>query len=315
VKPAALALVLLGLVLAACEGSDNAPSASRARATTVDASNLRGRIVYGTAEGDLWVMDADGSNRRQLTYSGRSIDSSPSWSPDGERIAFRTTRGESHAGGDTANIFVINADGSGERQLTPLKRDPRASGGLFPAWSPSGDTIAFSNGLGINLVRPDGTHLKRLGVQGECSTWSPDGTQVMFCSNSINRDGGDNWDVWVMNADGSDVRALTNGPGQDYPEAWSPDGTRLAFFSRRASPGGDVFVMNADGSGVRRITDEPGAEAVNGWLPDGRLVVSLSPPGREGPPDWYLMSQDGGQLAPLPQLADAMDPIAWWWPT
>ena len=262
------------------------------------------------------MIDADGSNRRQITNSGKGTDYNPRWSPDGKRIAFRTTRGESPAGVDPSNIFVINADGSGERQLTPPTRDLRASGGLFPAWSTRGDAIAFSNGFGINLIRPDGTHLKRLGVAGECSTWSPDGTQIMFCSNSANRgQSGDNWDVWIMNADGSDVRALTNNPGQDYPDAWSPDGKRIAFFSRRASPGGDAFVMNADGSGVHRITHSPGAEAVNAWLPDDRLVVAMSPPGREGPPDWYLMSQDGSRLAPLPQLAGAMDPLSWWWPT
>jgi Tol biopolymer transport system component len=314
-KAAALAPVLLVLLLAACRGSDEASSRSRARTVTVKASNLPGRIAYNTPAGDLWVMDADGSNRRRLTTSGKATDYNPTWSPDGRRIAFRTTRGASAPGVDPSNIFVINADGSGERQLTPPTRDRRASGGLFPAWSPRGDRIAFSNGLGINLIRPDGTGLKRLGVPGECSTWSPDGTQIMFCSNSISRgEAGDNWDLWVMNADGSGARALTKRPGQDYPGAWSPGGKRIAFFSRRASAGGDTFVMNADGSGVRRITYGPGAEAVNAWLPDDRLVVAVSQPDDEGPPDWYLITNDGTQSARLPQLRDAMDPIAWWWP-
>ncbi len=311
-KLSALPLVLLSLVLAACQGSGDASKPSG----NAEASSLRGRVVYNTIQGDLWVMNADGSERRQLTRSGRGVDYSPTWSPDGKRIAFRTTRGRSPVGVDPSNIFVINADGSGERQLTPLARDPRGSGGLFPAWSPKGDVIAFSNGFGISLIRPDGTHMKRLGVTGECPTWSPDGAKIMFCSNSANRgQGGDNWDVWVMNADGSDVRSLTKRPGQDYPGAWSPDGKRIAFFSRRASPGGDSFVMNADGSGVRRITYSDGAEAVNAWLPDGRLIVAVSPPRRDGPPDWYLISQDGKQRESLPQLAHAMDPLAWWWPS
>ena len=312
-KAVALAPVLLALLLAACQGSDEASSRSRTR--TAEGSNLRGRIVYNTRAGDLWVMDADGSNRRQLTRSGKGTDYNPTWSPDGKRIAFRTTRGTGPPRVEPSNIFVINANGAGERLLTPPTRDWYAWGGLFPAWSPRGDTIAFSNGRGINLVRPDGTGLKRLGVPGECSTWSPDGTQIMFCSNGSNRGGtGDNWDVWVMNPDGSGGRALTHLAGQDYPGAWSPDGKRIAFFSRRASPAGDTFVMNADGRDVRRITYGPGAEAVNAWLPDGRLVVSVEKPDDEGLPDWYLMSKDGTQLRRLPQLGAAMAPIAWWWP-
>jgi hypothetical protein len=84
------------------------------------ATGLTGRIVYGSVQGDRWVVEADGSHRRQLTDSGQGIDSSPTWSPDGKRVAFRTTRGQSPPGVDPSNIFIINADGSGERQ-PPLR--------------------------------------------------------------------------------------------------------------------------------------------------------------------------------------------------
>jgi TolB protein len=272
------------------------------------ATGLTGRIVYSSVQGDLWIVAADGSHRRRLTHSGQGIDYSPTWSPDGSRVAFRTTRG-SPSGPDPSNIFVVNADGSGEHQLTP-PRGP-AAGGLFPAWSPDGRWIAYSNGAGINLVRPDGSGRRPLGVAGECSIWSPDGSKLLFCSNGINRgEGVENWDVFVMDANGTHVRRLTSDVAQDYPGAWSPDGTQLAFFSRRDGDG-EVYVMDADGSNHRRVTNQPGAQAPAAWLPDGRLVIGSAQEGVEGPPQWFVMGPDGSGRASLPQLAPAMEPIAW----
>ncbi len=318
VTTAALVLVV-ALAASACQShseDNSAPAASSGRGTSpspqrhiAPATGLTGRIVYSSVEGDLWIVEADGSNRRQLTDSGAGVDYSPTWSPDGKRIAFRTTRGESPPGVDPSNIFIINVDRSGERQLTPARGE--AAGGLFPAWSPDGRSIAYSNGSGINLIRPDGSGRQQLGVPGECSVWSPDGSKLMFCSNGINRgEGVDNWDVFVMDADGSHVRRLTRHVAQDYPGAWSPDGTQIAFFSRRDGYG-DVYVMDADGSNVRRVTNEPGAQAVDAWIPDGRLVIGSAQEGVEGPPDWFVMGPDGSGRASLPQLEQAMEPIAW----
>ncbi len=293
-------------VPAASSGGGTSPTQQREIAP---ATGLTGRIVYSSVEGDLWVVEADGSHRRQLTDSGQGIDYSPTWSPDGKRIAFRTTRGHSPAGVDPSNIFIINVDRSGERQLTPARG--AAAGGLFPAWSPDGSSIAYSNGSGITLIRPDGSGRRPLGVPGECSVWSPDGSKLMFCSNGVNRgEGVDNWDVFVMDADGANVRRLTSNVAQDYPGAWSPDGTQIAFFSRRDGYG-DVYVMNADGSNVRRVTNQPGAQAADAWLPDGRLVIGSAQEGVEGPPDWFVMRPDGSGRGSLPQLEQAMEPIAW----
>jgi TolB protein len=102
-------------------GAAAAPSAGATSPLERDlaaATGLTGRVVYSSVAGDLWIVEADGSHRRRLTDSGAGIDYSPTWSPDGQRVAFRTTRG-SPAGPDPSNIFVVNADGSGERQLTP----------------------------------------------------------------------------------------------------------------------------------------------------------------------------------------------------
>jgi Tol biopolymer transport system component len=310
VTTAALVLVL-ALAASACwsRPKDNGAPAASGGGTTpapqrdvAPATGLTGQIIYSSVQGDLWIVEADGSHRRQLTHSGARIDYSPTWSPDGKRIAFRTTRG-TPSGPDPSNIFVVNADGSSERQLTPARG--AAASGLFPAWSPDGRWIAYSNRAGINLVRPDGSGRRPLGVPGECSVWSPDG------SSRINRGQGvDNWDVFVMDADGTHVRRLTRHVAQDYPGAWSPDGAQIAFFSRRDGDG-DVYVMDADGSNLRRVTNQPGAQAADAWLPDGRLVIGSAQEGVEGPPDWFVMRPDGSGRASLPQLQTAMEPIAW----
>jgi TolB protein len=85
--------------------------------------------------------------------------------------------------------------------------------------------------------------------------------QIVFSSD---RDG--NYELYVMNADGSDVRRLTTSSGVDYLPAWSPDGTHIAFISKRGGQS-DVYVMDADGSNLRRLTDDRADEMGLDWRP------------------------------------------------
>jgi TolB protein len=110
-------------------------SVAASASAAADVEPLRGKIVYTAPTGDLWTMNADGSHRHRLTRSGPATDYSPSSAPDGRRIVFRTERGkyvrDPHGSG-AQGIFVINADGTHERQIQPR------AGGLFPAWAPNG---------------------------------------------------------------------------------------------------------------------------------------------------------------------------------
>jgi Tol biopolymer transport system component len=166
-------------------------------------------------------MSANGSGVRRLTDLGFAFQ--PAWSPDGSQIAFGSGLGRS------AEIFVMNADGSDQTRLTHDGfRDS------VPAWSPDSTTIAFASRRHDNwdlyLMSPDGSHQSRLThVKGKDANpdWSPDGSRIVFQSNRRNRPG--NWDLWAIRADGSGIERLTSSRATEWAPAWSPDGTQIAF--------------------------------------------------------------------------------------
>jgi Tol biopolymer transport system component len=251
-----------------------------------------GRIAFNTRDA-LWLMDADGSNRELLDRSPQGFAYAPTWAPDGTEIAFTRSIGRVNG------IFVIDLESTDERQISP--------DGVAPEWSPDGSRLAYVAPDGLALMNPDGTDVTPLGVRGDCPTWSPDGEQIAYCA--LQGELSEEDDLYVMSADGSERRQLTDDPGIEDPVAWSPDGERIAFFSRRTT-GGDTYLIHAGGGEAVQLTSEPGAQVANAWLPDGRLVVASFPPGAELA-DWYLVDPDDGDRTPLPQLGEALDPLAW----
>jgi Tol biopolymer transport system component len=194
------------------------------------------------------VMDADGTNQVRLTDNAAS-DRNPAFSPnpDGSRIAFTSTRVPSGS-----DIFVMGAvdsdnDGNGDN----LVRFTGAQSDSSPAWSPDGTKIAFQSGrddpqgdIYVMDAAPESGTNKALRLtdttEGDFEpNWSPDGSKIVFTSG---RDG--NFEIYVMNADGSAPKRLTKKGPRDSSPAWSPDGSKIAFRSER---GGDpeVYVMKA----------------------------------------------------------------------
>ena len=250
------------------------------------------RIVYasdraGGGKTDIYVMDSAGDGQTRLTTTGADAD--PEWSPDRKLIAFHSTRD------GNSEIYVMSATGTG---VTRLTNDP-----LFdrnPTWSPDGTKILFEHGAEqynareLYVMNADGTGVRRLTQNAADDfdpAWSPDGKRIAFAST---RDGG--IDVFVVNADGSQVVNLTKTPeSQEFGPSWSPDGTRIAFHSNRARRSGqrisqDIFVMNADGSGVQRITTNAFDDYNPSWAPDGNEIAFQSNRDRNPRMDIYYVS-------------------------
>jgi hypothetical protein len=160
---------------------------------------------------------------------------------------------------------------------------------LQPAWSRDGTKIAFfrsenTTTTGIYVMNANGSNILHLttGID-QFPTWSPDGSKIAFDRAE---------EIYLMNADGSDIWNLTNSSAHDAHPAWSPDGTRIAFASDR---GGywDIWVMNTDGTGLKQLTNTPEADQRPAWSPDGSAIAFASPTGTKGNMEVYIMNSDG----------------------
>ena len=226
--------------------------------------------------GHLFAIHPDGHGERPLHTAWRSPyafgDQAAAWSPDGERVAYAS---DEETGAGYLAIYVMNADGSGVRRLTPLVRTS-----LSPAWSPDGARILFSvlrQGRGdLHVIDADGGSERRLtrleSVVEVDGVWSPDGRQIALTF-------GDRFgDIGLIDAEGSGALVnltRTTGLHESLPD-WSPDGRQLAFQSIGfgSSPRWDVHVMNRDGSGRVEVTHGFGAGAVAPvWSPDGGQIA------------------------------------------
>jgi Tol biopolymer transport system component len=204
------------------------------------------------------------------------------------KIAFESSRN----GGPTRNIYVMDADGSNQTNLTPGQTLE-----TYAAWSPDGTRIAFASerdgNSEIYVMNADGSNQVRVtnNPAGDYEPrWSPDGAKFAFLSDR----GGAGLDIYVMNTDGSNPIRLTNTQDDDFDPAWSPDGTKIAF-TRADLNDFEVFMMNADGSNQTNITNRPTTiDASPAWSPDGSRIAFQGAGG-----EIYLMNPDGTNVLPL----------------
>jgi Tol biopolymer transport system component len=196
------------------------------------------------------------------------------FSPDGTQVAFASYGDPRSSTG--MNIYVMNTDGSEISQLLSMGYDTP-----HLAWSPNGKLLAFdcllSSDFGIHVVSLDCIRIQSncaaattyLG-EGTEPSWSPDGAKIAFQMNMAQKHGTADYDLWVMDADGSNRIDLTPDEFQAWSPAWSPDGQLIAFEYSRDPQG--IYVMRPDGSGRTFLTD--GSEPA--WSSDSRNVVFVS---------------------------------------
>jgi Tol biopolymer transport system component len=307
---AALGLVVV-VLLAACAGGDDASeqlSPPPGEELIAFSSNRDGDF-------ELYVMRPDGSGLRQLTHNeergaNQARDESPSWSPDGKRIAFVSTR--DHPGNPLSSyeIYVIDADGRNERRLTANRL-----GEFGPAWTNDGRIVFAACGRDLRTCRlessrPDGSDRTRFGALPARvilfgTALSPDGSHVAFAR----PERGNVWawrntDLYVAELDGSDQRQLTDNPANDDGAVWSPDGSKILFTSDRDRNGDclfhdcighapELYVMDAEGSDEERLTRSPATEAGPTWSPDGTRIIFSRIADEEDDHDLYLANADG----------------------
>jgi TolB protein len=253
-----------------------------------------------TGNKEIYTCDFDGKNLEQIT-SYKSISLLPKWSPQGDKIAFNSykdgalmlylmdisshsarrisSRNETGIGAcwlpdgnklvtslsrsGNRDIFTIDLDGNVIQQLTNHWADD-----LSPSFSPDGSKMAFvSNRSGSPQI-----YVKDLQTGSEeritfdlkyCTSpvWSQSNRIAFVAIND------DNFNIYLINPDGNNLKKLTEETGNNEDPCWSPDGRFLVFSSNRDGDGYHLYLMNANGQNQRRLTSLKGQDSAPSWSP------------------------------------------------
>ena len=270
------------------------------------AKSLAGSKVYfvsdRTGNKEIWSMDYDGTNQRQLT-NYKSISSMPAVSPDSKLVAYTT-----YARG-TPRIMIQSVE-TGKQQVFV---NPTASMNATPEFTPDGQRILFSSTFNskdaqIYIANTNGGNLQRVS-QVRAIEVSPKvnpktGRDVLFISGRSGHQ-----QLWRMNIEGGDAEMLTTGEGDVSNPSWSPDGTKIAFaWTRGYEIGGfNIFIMDIANRMPIQLTHGMGRNENPWWAPDGVHLVFSSKRGQAT--QLYSMLADGTHMQQLTTQGSNIQPV------
>lgn len=251
---------------------------------------------------EVWMMDYDGSNQRQITREG-ALTLTPDWSPDGERLVYTSYRRKRADRGESPELYIIHRQGGGR-----IRIDTGVNLNTSPAFAPDGKRIAFVGAVGGNtdiyVINDDGSNLRRL-TTGESiestPAWSPTGRQIAFTSSRAGSP-----QIYVMDAEGANVRRISFDGNWNDDAVWSPDGEWLAYTSA-ISKRYQIRLYNLT-TGETRVIAGKGSNEQPSWSPDGNALMFMSD--RTGTWQIYRIGLNDTDPIPLTSQGNNMSP-AW----
>ena len=293
--------------------ADEAGARKAAHAFAADIlAALGGKSLFGThiyfvsdrtGHKEIWVMDPDGSNQKQITKFN-FIAMSPAVSPDGSKLACTAYPGE----GKPARIFLFSAD-------PPLQltfQNPPGDYSAHASFTPDGKGVVFDSGTDDSYriysanVDGGGAHVvnasKWIQVEPKVNPKNP--ALIAFTSDRTGTP-----QIFTMNSDGGDPERLTNGIGEAVNPAWSPDGDHLAFaWTQGYAPGSfNIFVMEVASQQYVQLTKAAGKNENPSWAPDGVHIAFSS--NRGGTFQIWSMLADGTQSQQLTAQGNNSSPV------